>query len=198
MASDALLAVSVYAFVMSLTPGPSNFMLLASGVNFGFTRTIPQLVGIIAGFSSVLLATGLGLGAILASFPALQTGLKLAGAGYLLYLAWRIATSRTLSSAGEEAGRPLTFLEAAFFQWINPKAWTVALTAMTVYATPAAPLLSVGLITATFAFVIVPNLSAWVGFGLVLRDFLAVPLRLRAFNIMMGLLLALSLWPMMT
>lgn len=197
MSLDAFLALVVYAFVTSITPGPNNLMLLASGVNFGFLRTIPHMLGIGAGFLSLLLGVGMGLGAVLTAFPTLHTALKVAGGAYLLYLAWRIAMSRSLSSKGEGAARPMSFLEAAAFQWINPKAWVMALTAMAVYTDPRAPFLSVVLIASGFAVVNLPSVSSWAGFGTVLRGFLADPVRLKLFNIAMGLLLAATLWPML-
>ncbi len=197
MSLDAFIALVVYAFVTSITPGPNNFMLLASGVNFGFRRTIPHMLGIGAGFLSLLLAVGFGLGAVLTAFPALHLFLKIAGGVYLLYLAWRIAMSRSLGKAGDKTARPMTFLEAAAFQWVNPKAWVMAVTAMAVYANPDAPFLSVVLIAAAFAAVNVPSVSTWAGFGTALRGFLADPVRLKWFNICMGLLLAATLWPML-
>ncbi|HYE49248.1 MAG TPA: LysE family translocator [Azospirillaceae bacterium] len=197
MSYDALAAMAVYAFVTSITPGPSNVMLLASGANFGFARTLPQVLGITLGFTALLLAVGLGLGAALAAFPPLHLGLKAAGGAYLLYLAWRIGTARAPLRAGEGAARPLTFLESAAFQWINPKAWIVAATAMAVYTSPEAPFRSVLLTAAAFALVNLPSVSAWAGLGMALQGFLADPSRLRRFNAAMGLLLAATLWPML-
>ena len=197
MSSDQIVALIVYALVTSITPGPNNFMLLASGVNFGFLRTIPHMLGIGAGFLSLLLGVGFGLGAILMAFPSLHMVLKIVGGAYLLYLAWRIAMSRSLSGSGEAVARPMTFFEAAAFQWVNPKAWVMAVTAMAVYTNPAAPFLSVLLIGVVFALVNVPSVSAWAGFGTALRGFLADPERLKWFNIAMGVLLAATLWPML-
>jgi threonine/homoserine/homoserine lactone efflux protein len=197
MTFDALLALSVFAFVTSISPGPSNFMLLTSGANFGFRRTIPQVLGITIGFKLLLLGVGLGLGALLTALPALHLGLKIGGSAYLLYLAWRIAMSRGLSGGDAAAVRPLTFLESAAFQWINPKAWVVAMTTMAIYTSPQAPFLSVLVISIAFALVNLPSVSSWAGFGVVLRGFLADPLRLKWFNITMGLLLAATLWPML-
>jgi threonine/homoserine/homoserine lactone efflux protein len=196
MSYDTLLALLAYAFVTSITPGPNNLMLLTSGVNFGFTRTIPHMLGIGIGFVVLLLAVGLGLGAVLTAFPALHTGLKIAGGAYLLYLAWKIAMSRSIEGKGEAKSRPMTFLEAAAFQWVNPKAWVMAVTAMAVYTDPAAPLWSVFLIGLVFGIVNLPSVSTWAGFGMALRGFLADPTRLKWFNIAMGILLAATLWPM--
>jgi threonine/homoserine/homoserine lactone efflux protein len=197
VAPDAFLALLIYAFVTSVTPGPNNLMLLASGVNFGFMRTIPHMLGISAGFLSLLLGVGLGLGAVLTAFPALHLLLKIAGGAYLLYLAWRIAMSRSMSKGAEAQGRPMTFLEAAAFQWVNPKAWVMAVTAMAVYTNPQAAFLSVILIGVAFTVVNLPSVSVWAGFGTALRGFLADPVRLKWFNIAMGLLLAATLWPML-
>ena len=197
MSLDAFLALLVYAFVTSITPGPNNFMLLASGVNFGFARTIPHMLGISAGFLSLLLGVGFGLGAVLTAFPALHLVLKIAGGAYLLYLAWRIAMSRSMGKGADAQGQPMTFLEAAAFQWVNPKAWVMAVTAMAVYTNPQAAFLSVILIGVAFTVVNLPSVSVWAGFGTALRGFLADPVRLKWFNIAMGVLLAASLWPML-
>ena len=153
MSSEAFLALLVYAFVTSITPGPNNFMLLASGVNFGFVRTIPHMLGIGIGFLVLLLAVGFGLGAVLTAFPVLHTGLKIAGGAYLLYLAWKIAMSRSLGGKGEAKAQPMRFIDAAAFQWVNPKAWVMAITAMAVYTNPDRPFLSVLLISFAFAVV---------------------------------------------
>ena len=197
MSSTTLLAIPALAFVTSISPGPSNVMLLASGVNFGFRRTIPQILGITVGFSTLLVAAGLGLGAVLRAVPPLELALKVVGGGYLLYLAWRIASARSMGPEAAAGARPLTFLESAAFQWINPKAWVVALTVMAVHADPVSPAVSAVLVAAVFALVNLPWIAVWAAFGTALRGFLADPARLRWFNIAMGLLLAASLWPML-
>lgn len=197
MSLDTLIALTVYAFVASITPGPNNLMLLASGVNFGFRRTIPHMLGIGAGFLALLLGIGFGLGALMAAFPFLHTVLKIAGGGYLLYLAWRIAMSRSLSAKGETPARPLTFLEAAAFQWVNPKAWMIAIGGMALYTDPARPFFSVLAVALAFAAVNLPSVSSWAAFGVALRGFLADPVRLKWFNIAMGLALTATLWPML-
>lgn len=180
----------------SVTPGPNNLMLLTSGVNFGFVRTIPHALGIGCGFLTLLLGVGLGLGALLTTFPSLHLVLKIAGGGYLLYLAWRIAMSRSMGD-GAARGRPMTFLEAAAFQWVNPKAWVMAVSAMAIYTNPADPFVSMLIVAVAFAAVNLPSVSTWAGFGTALRGFLADPVRLKWFNIAMGVLLAASLWPML-
>lgn len=197
MSFEIVLALAVYAFVTSITPGPSNLMLLSSGANFGFVRTVPQILGITIGFKSLLLGVGLGLGAVLTAFPALHVVLKFAGGAYLLHLAWRIGTSRSMGGSADAGARPLTFLESAAFQWINPKAWVVAMTTMAVYTSPDAPFLSVLLISLAFALVNLPAVSTWAGFGVALRGFLSDPGRLKWFNIAMGVLLAATLVPLL-
>lgn len=196
MSLDLFLALVVFAFVTSITPGPNNFMLLASGVNFGFWRTVPHMCGIGVGFFTLLVGVGLGLGAVLTAYPQLHLALKVVGGAYLLYLAWKIAMSRSL---GEKEGgtRPMTFLEAAAFQWVNPKAWVMAVTAMAVYTDPARPFLTMLLVATAFALVNFPSVSCWAGFGVALRGFLADPVRLKWFNIAMGVLLAATLVPML-
>lgn len=196
MQADTLLALFLFAFTTSITPGPNNMMLFASGVNFGFARTIPHMFGIGAGFLSLLVAVGLGLGALLHSVPMLYMGLKFAGGAYLVWIAWKIGTSRTLSE-GKAGAVPMTFLQAAAFQWINPKAWVMAVTAMATYTSEQAYVTSVLIVGAIFAIVNVPSVSTWAGFGSALRQWLSEPVRLKWFNITMAVLLVLSLWPML-
>lgn len=197
MPYETVLAVALFAFVGSLSPGPSNFMLLASGTNFGFWRTMPQILGITIGFSTVLLAVGFGLGALITAWPPIGLALKIAGGAYLLYLAWRIGMSRTIANGDTDAARPLTLLESAAFQWVNPKAWIAAVTAMAAYAKADSPFASILLITVVIAIVNLPSVAVWAGFGVALRQFLTQPSRLKWFNIAMGLLLVATLWPLL-
>lgn len=197
MTYETLVALLVYAFVTSITPGPNNFMLLASGVNFGFVRTIPHMCGIGFGFFTLLMGVGFGLGAVLTAFPQLHFALKILGGGYLLYLAWKIAMSRKMGSGGDEKLRPMSFVEASLFQWVNPKAWVMAITAMALYQDAQNPYQSVLLIGLVFALTNFPSVSTWAAFGVGLRGFLSDPVRLKWFNIAMGVLLAATLWPML-
>lgn len=196
MSPEVLLALVAFAFATSITPGPNNLMLLASGVNFGFRRTIPHMLGIAAGFLSLLLAVGFGLGVLMETTPWLYVALKAAGGAYLLYLAWRIAFSRALGEA-KAGARPLSFAGAALFQWVNPKAWVMALAAMAAYTSAEHYTWSILLVGIVFTAVNLPSVSAWAGFGTALRSWLADPRRLRGFNLAMGVLLVLSLWPML-
>ena len=196
MTIDTFIALLLFAFTTSITPGPNNMMLFASGVNFGFRRTIPHMLGIGAGFLSLLIGVGLGLGALLHSVPVLYTALKFAGGAYLLWVAWKIGTSRTLSD-GKAGAAPMTFLGAAAFQWVNPKAWVMAVTAMATYTDQNQYVMTVMLVGLAFAAVNLPSVSTWAGFGSALREWLSVPVRLKWFNITMAVLLVISLWPML-
>ena len=196
MQIEIFLALVVFAFTTSITPGPNNMMLFASGVNFGFVRTIPHMCGIGAGFLVLLLAVGFGLGALLETVPWLYTLLKFAGGAYLLWIAWKIGTSRSLGE-GTAGARPMTFLQAAAFQWVNPKAWVMAVSAMATYTDAGNYTVSVLLVGVAFALVNFPSVSTWAGFGSALRQWLSDPVRLKWFNISMALLLVASLWPML-
>lgn len=196
MALDTFLALLLFAFTTSITPGPNNMMLFTSGVNFGFRRTIPHMLGIGVGFFVLLIAVGLGLGALLHTVPLLYTALKFAGGAYLVWIAWKIGTSRSLSER-ESGAQPMSFISAAAFQWVNPKAWVMAVTAMATYTNEQLYLFSVLLVGLAFAAVNVPSVSTWAGFGSALRDWLSDPVRLKWFNITMAVLLVLSLWPML-
>ncbi|MGF6256682.1 LysE family translocator [Ensifer sp. LBL] len=196
MQADTLLALFLFAFTTSITPGPNNMMLFASGVNFGFVRTIPHMLGIGAGFFLLLIAVGFGLGALLHSVPAVYTALKFAGGAYLVWIAWKIGTSRSLSE-GKASAQPMTFIGAAAFQWVNPKAWVMAVSAMATYTSSDSYLFSVLVVGLVFALVNVPSVSTWAGFGSALRQWLSEPSRLKWFNITMAVLLVISLWPML-
>ncbi|ANG96169.1 LysE family translocator [Brucella pseudogrignonensis] len=198
MSFEIFLALLVFAFVSSVTPGPNNLMLLASGVNFGFRRTVPHMLGIGVGFFVLLLAVGFGLGALIETMPSFYTSLKFAGGAYMLYLAWKIATSRSIGeSKTGDSGVPMTFFQAAAFQWVNPKAWVMAITGIATYANHDNYYVAVLLVSAAFAIVNLPSVSVWAGFGTLLRNWLADPTRLKWFNLTMALLLVLSLWPML-
>lgn len=193
---DTFLALIAFGFVSSITPGPNNIMLTASGVNFGFVRTVPHMLGIGAGFMLLLLAVGSGVGALLRLLPWLDLVLKLTGAAYLLWLAWKVARSGEMSDDGNGSARPMTFLQAAAFQWVNPKAWVMAVSAMALYVRPEQALTDVLIITVIFGLVNVPCVSAWAAFGHALRGYLRDPVRARIFNIAMAILLVASIVPM--
>ncbi|MEK1904810.1 MAG: LysE family translocator [Pseudomonas sp.] len=196
MTTELLIAFIAFAFVTSVTPGPNNMMLLASGVNFGVRRSVPHMLGISLGFMVLVICVGLGLGQLFEQLPALYQVLRYAGAAYLLYLAWKIAGSGA-PSAGESRGKPFTFLQAAAFQWVNPKAWVMAIGAITTYTPQQGFLFNVLVIAALFALVNCPSVGLWTVAGSLLRRWLEHPLRLRLFNIGMALLLVASLYPIL-
>lgn len=196
MPADLLVALIVFAFVSSITPGPNNLMLMASGVNFGFRRTVPHMLGIGIGFTVMVGLVGVGLAGLFTGWPPARTVLQVLSVAYLLWLAWRIANAAPPEPGAAAAGRPLTFLQGAAFQWVNPKAWTMALGAVALYAPgqePAAVLWVAGV----FGLVFLPCVTSWAVLGLGLRRFLADPGRLRVFNRAMAILLVASLWPVL-
>lgn len=196
MPLDVFLSLVLFSFVSSITPGPNNIMLLASGVNFGFRKTIPHMLGIAFGFGLLLLGVGLGLKELFEQFELAQTVIKVLGAIYMIFLAWQIANSGPLAT-GEAGGKPMTFFAASLFQWVNPKAWVMAIYAMTAFTGQPDFLTSVIIVCAAFVVVNFPSVSVWCGFGVALREFLSDPAKLRIFNIVMALLLIASLWPML-
>lgn len=194
---DIFMALVVFAFVTSITPGPNNLMLLASGVNFGFRRTIPHMLGIGVGFLTLLLGVGYGLGAVLETAPVLYLALKFAGGAYMLYLAYKIATSTSVGQVADSAAKPMSFMQALLFQWVNPKAWVMAVTAMASYTVHDAYTLSVLVIGLVFAIINLPSVSSRAAFGSLLRQWLEDPVKLKWFNLTMAMLLVVSLWPML-
>lgn len=194
---DWLLAVLGFTVTMSITPGPNNVMIIASATNFGVARTVPHMLGISIGFPAMLVALGLGPGMALVAYPLAHQLLKIAGALYLVFLAWKIATASGIGSA-DAPGRPLTFLQAAFFQWLNPKAWVIALGALTAYTTVGGAMVTETLlISAIFVPICVIACATWAAGGVALRRALQSPAALRMFNWTMALLLLASLVPML-
>ena len=193
MTYDILTALTAFAFVSSITPGPNNLMLMASGANFGFARSIPHMLGIGIGFVVMVILVGIGLMQIFDAFPITHTILKVASIGYLLYLAWKIANAGAPEGTTSDA-RPMTFLQAALFQWVNPKAWTMALTAITLYA-PDRSLTAILLVAAIFGAINLPCVSSWTVLGQQMRRILRSPAHLTAFNWLMAGLLVASLYP---
>jgi threonine/homoserine/homoserine lactone efflux protein len=193
---DQLLALVVFSFVTSFTPGPNNLMLLASGVNFGFARTVPHMFGIGLGFMLMVMLVGLGVGQAFALFPWLHDAMKIGGFAYMLFLAWKIANAGTIGE-GRAAARPMTFLQAAAFQWVNPKAWAMALSATATYTLADDFVASVAVVAVTFGLVNLPTVSTWALFGVWLRRFLSDAKTVRYFNVGMAVLLVASLVPVL-
>lgn len=195
MTNELLLALAAFAFVSSITPGPNNLMLMASGANFGFARSVPHALGVTIGFMAMVIVVGLGAGQVFEAFPLAHTVLKALCATYLLYLAWKIATAAPLSEDGAVVAKPMTFIEAALFQWVNPKGWTMVLTAVTAFAPTENLIVGYALIALVFGIVNLPSVSLWMSMGVQLRRFLAAPRARRAFNVVAALLLVGSLYP---
>jgi threonine/homoserine/homoserine lactone efflux protein len=200
MTPDLLAALFVFASVSSITPGPNNLMLLASGINFGLRRSVPHMLGISSGFTVMIVLVGLGIMQIINAVPALGIIISTLSAFYLLYMAWKIATTNTAPISNEDAAtasKPFTFVQAALFQWVNPKAWTMALTAISVYAPKSQGWIAVFVVAGIFGVINLPCTSLWAAMGAKLRNFLSDPARRRAFNIVTALLLVASLYPML-
>ena len=195
MTPDLFLALVVFAFVSSITPGPNNLMLLASGAAFGFRRTVPHMLGIGVGFVAMTIVIGLGVAGLLERVPALALALKAASLAYMLWFAWKILNAPA-PGAADTGARPVTFLQAALFQWVNPKAWAMAITAVTAYAPARTPWAIVG-VAVIFGLVNVPSVGTWTLLGQGMRRFLTSPGRRRAFNVTMAVLLLASLWPVL-
>ena len=196
MPYDVLLALLGFAFSTSFTPGPNNIMVTASGVNFGFTRTIPHMLGVTIGFLALLVACGAGLGLAFAALPALQFALKIAGAVYMLWLAWKVAMAQPAGEGADGLARPFTFLQATAFQWVNPKAVVVALSAIAIYVRPGHEIQDFLVMFSVFAVSTVLSIATWTGFGVALRQILRNPTHARVFNVIMALLLVASIVPM--
>ncbi len=195
---NAALAMSLvaFAFVSSITPGPNNIMLMSSGATYGFRLTLPHLMGVVCGFGAMVLLVGLGLASIFAAVPELHGIIRIVGAVYLLYLAYKIATSRNTLDKDATA-QPITFAQAAMFQWVNPKAWTMIVGAITAYVPKEDPFQNVVIVALIFTIVNLPCVTTWMAFGVGLRGVLKNPAALRAFNITMAILLVLSLYPIL-
>lgn len=197
MNAESALAFTGFAFVTSVTPGPNNLMLLASGGNFGIRRSLPHLLGISLGLLVLVSAAGLGLGQLLSTYPPLFGILQWLGAGYLLWLAWRISGAAAPQAQQQSGRQPMTLCQAALFQWVNPKAWIMALGAVTTFlpADPELPaLLGLALL---FALINGPSCALWVFCGSLLRQALQQTSTRRLFNWSMAALLLLSLYPVL-
>ena len=190
---ELIFAVTVFAFVTSVTPGPNNIMLTASGANFGFKRTLPHIAGIITGMGLLNISVGLGLGALFTQFPVMQQILRIIGSAYLLWLAYKLLSFSAISDK-QSQGKPFSLIQAAAFQYINPKAWIMVISANASFSLMGDGYWwSVLMITSIYAVVGTPSIMVWAGFGQYMRQFLGQQNILRLFNITMATLTALCI-----
>ena len=197
MTNEILIALIGFAFASSITPGPNNLMLMASGANYGLRRTLPHMLGISIGHAFMVAMVGIVLLRVFETYPVLNIVLKVLSATYMLWLAWKIANA-VPPEANKVTGKPFTFLQAAAFQWVNPKAWFMAITAISAYA-PQDRGIIVGsiLVAVVFAAVNLPSVTGWAWMGVQVRRWLGTARRLRVFNMSMAVLLVVSLYPML-
>lgn len=198
MTADHLLALLAFCLATSMSPGPNNIMLMASGINFGVRRTLPHATGILVGWPVMLLLVGLGLGQVFTAWPIAFLILKVVSGLYIVWLAWRIATAAPAAEGTEGKGEPMSFLGAAAFQWVNGKAWIMAISSIAAFATTGNYIVSVLMIVAAFALCGVLSSASWTLFGVALRRLLSDPRYFRAINILLAVSLLASLWPMLS
>lgn len=201
--SQFLLAIALFCFASCATPGPNNLMLLASGVNYGFKRTLPHMMGINFGFGVMVFLMGLGLAHMFQIYPWLHSYMKWGSIAFMLYLSWKIATSHapidSVNDTDKAKAQPLTWWQAALFQWINPKGWAMGLSAIAAYVPQSngnASMLHLTLLAFMFVVINIPVGMVWTLFGVRLRTWLSSDHNRRGFNYVMALLLVLSLAPM--
>ena len=192
---DLIPALMLFALVSSITPGPNNLMLMSSGANFGFRRTLPHMIGVSVGFLVMLVLVGIGVMQLFDIIPYSFEVLRVACLLYLCYLAYRIATSsHVVREQQSSQAKPFSFIQAVLFQWVNPKAWTMALSAISVYA-PSRDVAAVVIVGVVFVLVNLPCIGSWTIAGQKLSVWLHSAARLRIFNMIMATLLVCSVLP---
>lgn len=192
MLPEAFPALVALAIATLFTPGPNNAMLAASGANFGFRRTIPHWLGVATGFPLMLLVVGLALGGLFQASAILREALRWGGAALLIWIAWKVATSGGIGSKSADA-RPMTYIEALGFQWVNPKAWSMAVAATSQFILPAAPITTAAIVTAVFLTLGLGSGATWCYAGQAIARWLTTAKRLKAFNLVMAALIVLSI-----
>jgi len=195
MTLDLIFALLAFAFVASITPGPNNLMLMASGLNYGVRQTFGHLMGVWLGFLGMMFLIGIGLKEFLDQFPMAYTILKIISLVLLCYLAYKIATAGKSKAKDNKVSKPISFIQAVAFQWTNPKAWVMCLTAVSAYTGDVTSLLNIALVVVFFGIVNLPCIVAWVCLGTQLRALLNTPLRLKIFNYGAAALLLATLIP---
>jgi threonine/homoserine/homoserine lactone efflux protein len=189
---ESLYPLALFAFVSSITPGPNNIMLTSSSILFGFSRSIPHMLGITAGCGIMLALCAAGIGSLILAVPMVHAGLKAAGSAYLLYLAWQLR-AMAFNGAARERARPMSFFGAALFQFANPKAWIMAITGASAFLPLVQPTwFAILLFCLVFCAINLPCVGIWAGAGASLRRYLTKPLWQRLFSGVMVLLTAYS------
>jgi threonine/homoserine/homoserine lactone efflux protein len=196
MTLQLFLGLLVFAGVAAFTPGPNNTLLMASGMNFGFRRTLPLICGVTFGFPLMIGLIGLGLGRVFEAYPIIYQVLKYAGAAYMLFLAWKIASAKPSSTAAEHA-KPMSFLQMTLFQWVNPKGWVMAITALSAYTLAAEYYVGVATVVGVFLLMGIGSAITWAAFGAALKGVMTDPRYFRVINVGLALLLVVSLVPML-
>lgn len=197
MTNDLFLALIVFAAIAAYTPGPNNTILMASGINYGFRKTLPMIFGVGLGFPLMIACVGLGLGKIFEIFPQIYTALKYLGAAYMLWLAYKIATSKPSSGDNDNGAKPLTFLQGAAFQWVNPKGWIMAVTALSAYTLASDYYFGVAAVVITFVVMGFTSAATWAMFGVILKEVMGNPRWFKLINYGLATLLILSLVPLL-
>ena len=190
-----IIPIILFCFSTSVTPGPNNIMLMSSGLNYGFKRSVPHLLGINIGFPLMIVAIGLGFGSLFTSFPFIYPVVKALGVSYLLFFAWKVANAAP-SGAKEKTGCPITFFQAVLFQWVNPKAWVMAMGAIASFTNPERFKFQMLLIVGGYMTVGALCMVFWLTMGTSLKKLIRDEKSLRLFNISMAVLLVISLVPM--
>ncbi|HWV63182.1 MAG TPA: LysE family translocator [Oxalicibacterium sp.] len=194
---ESLFPLALFAFVATVTPGPNNIMLTSSGIRFGFLRTMPHIFGIVFGFLILMSLCAAGIGSLIIAIPALHTALKIAGSGYLVWLAWQLR-SMAFDREAEAQARPMSFLGAALFQFANPKAWVMGITGASAFLPAVQPIaLAIAIFCIVFTVIELPAIMLWAGMGAVLRRYLTQrkwQLLFCGVMIMLTLYAALTIW----
>lgn len=191
---DNLLSIFLFIVVMAITPGPNNIMILASGLNFGIRKSIPHLLGIAIGFPMMLIAVGFGLETLIKTIPGIYVFVKVVGLGYLLFLAYKLFTTVKQKQLNNSA-KPLTFLQAVLFQWVNPKAWMMIFSGIGVFATDANIQATTLVLALSFFIVIFPCNGSWLFLGSKMKKLIKTDQHYKLFNRTMAILLLVSVLP---
>jgi threonine/homoserine/homoserine lactone efflux protein len=197
MTLDLFLALTLFAAIAAYTPGPNNTLLMACGINYGFRASIPMIVGVGIGFPVLILCVGLGLGQVFEAYPIIYTVMKFAGAAYMLWLAFKIASAKHSDGGAVAASKPMTFLQGCAFQWVNPKAWIMGVTALSAYTLASDYYFGLAAVVAVFVFMGFTSAATWALFGVALKSVMNDARWFRLINIGLSALLVVSLVPML-